>query len=288
MVSEKRFFIPAAPPLNPWQIINLAIRISEKNTGKIKVITNLDLLNAVKEWIKDKGDPLAYLMALELILNARSMASEEEKAAFTEGDFYMFLDRLFEALLFEGNEDVPKEIKMVHTIWQMRIHLARYYLKYIDLNARVNIEDEKKVALAWWMSRELGSSLEQFFAHMKVQDRIEWINKNTEEVIKRQEDSIGFTHLFECQEKHMSLGRYCTLEDKFLLTSATLSMLMPRKAQNINENMLFKGIKQPKTALSTEIRDKMITNLLFHTMLGNGPVKKGVINELPLLWNIPL
>ena len=77
----------------------------------------------VKEWIKDKEDPLAYLMAVELVLNARAAAGKEETDAFTNNKFYEFLDGLFKRLLCEENEDVEKKIRLISLIWQMRMIL---------------------------------------------------------------------------------------------------------------------------------------------------------------------
>lgn len=166
--------------------------------------------------------------------------------------------------------------------------MARYYIKYIDLNIKENLEDEKKIALAWLMARELESSVVQSLKDLNIKDKILTIEQNTKRVIERQENLIGFTHLFEDQRQYVSPGRYCTLEIRYLLASAALSMLAPGDKRDKEEIAPLTGLKQPATALSIELRDEIINKLMIHTMLGDGQIPIDVESELPLLWNFPL
>jgi tetratricopeptide (TPR) repeat protein len=292
---ENVYFVPAGSPLNPWRILNHVFRIpktrkkTDKDYKKIKgIVTSTDILDAVRKWVDSKEDPLAYLMAFELVLNARAMAEEEEGSAFTGDDFYQYLDRLLELVLNEEKIDTQKEkTKLIHAVWQMRIRLAQYYLKYIDLNIKQSLEDEKRIALAWWMARELESSIIQSLTNLSIRDKILTIENNTKGVIERQKNLIDFTHLFEDQRHCVSPGRYCTLESKHLLASATLSMLFPLNTQIKDENLTFKGLRQPGPALSVELRDEIISKLIFHTIWGDGQITLDVRNEISLLWNFP-
>ncbi len=278
------YFIPVALPLNPWQIITHTFPFYEKKTNnRMEGVTSLDILHTVKKWIKEKEDPFAFLMAIELVLNARARAKENEKPDFTNGAFYEFLDSLFEVVLYERKEDVSKENMSIFAIWTMRVHLTRYYVKYIDLNIKQDIEDEKKIALAWWMGRELSSSIAESCNHLKEQDRIAWIQKLIEKQIKDQDEKINFTHLIVYQTNCISPFRYHTLQGENLLASATLSMIMPGKTR---DNAVFTGISQPATALSPETRDNIINKLLLHTLRGEGQLPKENNSRLPLLWNI--
>lgn len=290
------FFIPVSFPLNPWEIIKHAISICKLEDY---VSRSTDVLNTIKEWVNANEDPLAYLMALEIILNIRFEAKGDEKEVFSNEDFYRFLDNLLEVLLLEITVDEsilsnPLN-KKIHAAWNMRRKLAKYYLQYIDLNASSELEDEKRVAVACWMAREVVSSITNFVSviYPSLNDQILWLQGKAQGVISTHTNHIMITHLFEDHRKCLSIGRYYTLDNKETLPTttlsvATLSMLMPQKDKLLANNKAFDGLKEPATALSPNFRDSIIQTLYVHTLSGKGQFPKKDSSVLPLLWNTSL
>ena len=158
------------------------------------------------------------------------------------------------------------------------------------MNASSEIVDEKRVAVAWLMAREVVSSITITVKHLSLNEQVLQLNKKTQSVITPRANQIMITHQFEDRRKYLSIGRYYTLVDKATLatttlSAATLSMLMPQKDKLSIDNKAFDGLKEPATALSPKIRDGIIQTLYIQTLLGKGQFPKEDRSALPLLWN---
>ena len=282
---ENVYFIPAAPPMNPWNIINHVIL----NPAANKQYNSSKLIYfAVRDWLKNKqDDPFANLMALDLILNARAAATEEERSIFTDSEFYKLLDECLNILIFADIEtSKQKSIEIIQIIWSIRQILARYFIKYLDLHDDGNINEERKILMAWWMAGKLVRSLRELsITHTK---QLDWLN-SIKQKIGEKDNVIGLKHLFTDKRKKYSLSRYTTLRGRDLLASCVMSMLSPTR-EGSNYVSPFKGIKNPVQALDSNLRDDIIGILMLHFLLGEGQTDLDDISnlQLPILWNLPI
>jgi len=278
------YFLPVAPPLNPWRLISHTLH-HFVSSEKIE-IRQTDILESVKKWRKkNEEDPLASLMSLEIVLNARGLAKKDEQYAFTNDEFYLLLDDLFKAILYTEESTPIGDFELIHSLWQMRKYLARYYLKFMDLNNNLNIEDENKVALAWWMAREVSSSILNSLKNLKTEDKISVLKAKTSSVIKYQLDLISFSHLFTERAEFISVSRFHTFEGKAPLATALLAMIMPHKSRDPKEITPFNGLIKPVNALSPEIRDFILKRLAFLTFSGEGQLAKDHKFKIPQYWS---
>ncbi len=298
------YFIPVAGPLNPWRLLTHVFGLSEdrqvssSDPAKSRSsIASTEVLKHVQEWLKEKEDPLAHLLALDLILCARASATtEEEKSVFITGDFYEFLDDLLKKLLlaerrapdYAKQKGTSERTKAIGAVWRMTVLLARYYLKYIDLIDQGNVMEEMRPVLAWWMARELGGSILGSLKHLGIQDRIAWIQKEVLPPLKRQNDSVVLSHLLTGRMKHVSPSRFRTLDENGIpLSVATLSMLMPHHSETADEITAYDGLIYPTKAIAPEIRDLILERLSLQAAMGEGQLQ-GDDDILPLLWDTPL
>lgn len=287
------YFIPLGPPLNPWQVImhfyetiSVAQKANENISMQLKAPSSTEILLAVKDWVDKNYDPLTYLMALELVLIARENAAKDEQYLFTGDIFYDFINKVLRVLLNVEERGVGKiadlSMHSFNIIWQIRLMLAQYYLKYIDLHDKRNIPEEKKVGLAWWLAKEvlliILKSLK--LRGLSEQDQIILLDGNIKNTIGRADNFLSITHLFIDQRKYYSLPRYNTLFNSLLLSTMTIALLDPKSTA-------FDGLTHPSRALSPDLRD-LIINRLVQASLSEGQLFPRDENGLPLLWNTPL
>ena len=285
---ENIYFLPFDKPLNAWDnVINSILTLRKQKEGKID-INDIDIFNSLKEWLLDKKDPLAFLITLELILTIRANVEKKDETFFIQNEYYDFLNEVLTNLMFIDKENIPERTKLIGVLWRIRLLLARYYLKYIDLNLEDNLNDDQKVALSWWMARQLCNVLIQYTNNLEINSKMKWLESQIKNIIEPQLDLIGFSHLFRNEEKNISLNRYNTLEGHHLLTTATLALLIPYVDDANNQNIIFKGLIYPTESLSSEIIEEFIEKLNLHIILGDGQVVIDKKSELPVLWNIPL
>lgn len=278
------YFVPVSPPLNPASIIISAWEnIIDKN---LVTPISIEIFTSTKSWVKGKTDPLAYLIALELILYARATSEKAEQNFFSQEEFYLTFDDLFEKLLLLEDNDVPAAIKMMKAVWEMRKCLTRYYLMYLDLHDDTEMQDDKKIALAWWMAREVSAAIVASVQTLEEVDAAVWIKKQTDDVLADQEVNLKFTHRIADRRNLLSLGRYYTLgENVSPITITTLSLFWP---DNKAGKLSLDSLKTPTTILTPEIRNKIIDQLSIYTFLGDGQLSEQTKSELSFLWEIPL
>jgi hypothetical protein len=85
------FFASLDHQYDVWSIVNGVLRVGKDSepepasVGKNKntELNSVSVLRAVQDWISEKQDPLAYLAALQMILNARHIATDNQKTEFT-------------------------------------------------------------------------------------------------------------------------------------------------------------------------------------------------------------
>ena len=284
-------FVPFCPPYDSWSIINRVLGIGKDN-GKDTGPESSGMLPKVKKWVKDKQDPVAYVIALQMILNERRLARDEQKNLFSSKEFYDFLNNVFNVLIRPEDRtgDTKKDLKLkwIQAAWNIRVSLARHYLSYIDLNVPDSMDDEKRVLTAWWMAREVTSALAKSMEHLTREEQITAMERDATQAIGKVTEQTMIMHSFSKTERPLSPARFCTVSVDALPTCATLGQLMPGQPDDPDVCNCFAGMINPTNALSTEIRNAIIEKLRLQLPSGLGQLNSEKDVASRLLWNIPL
>jgi tetratricopeptide (TPR) repeat protein len=275
------FFVPVDPPQDAYDVLT--------NMAGVEKAKSRDVLTISLNWLDaHRKDPLAYLMVLNLVLRARASSVGPEKGAFTTEDFYRHLDEILKALFLEESEEqgeIGAAESKLRAIWNMRRELAAYFLMYLDVNAEATIEEEDRVGVAWWMSREVEAALSRMIEKWNPNAQIAWLEKTRQSFIEPEVSSIRLMHAFLHRSTETTVGRYYTVEGAAPLMCATLSLLMPRDKQP----SVFDGLSIPTKAFPPEAVDRIIKVLTSRTLLGEGQVpRKSAPDGIPLLWDTPI
>jgi len=285
---ENVYFIPYVADNEVYSMFK---DIKRKTSNKlIKENAEVYNLEIIKKWLnKVKEDHFARLLTLEFILCMRSEIKVVEKN-FSDADFYDFLDSNFKILLSSSetqDQSGNSEIVFMRLIWQLRVELARYYLRYIDIdsqgiNSQRDFDTERNIGIAWWMAKKTTYSI------LEIVKKENFTTEEKSDYLKRILDSLEekfeitrLRHYFFDINKPFSSSRYLVFNAKDLLSYATTALFSIRKR---NKNNILKGLMHPAKALSEEIRDMIIKKLINDILSGNGQLS---INSetLQFLWN---
>jgi len=278
---ERIFFFPVDTAPDAYDLLMNITEIEKTKPGEILVIAT--------NWLKvNKDDIWAYIIWLNLVLKARAVATGVQKKFFTTPDFFNELNKVFNILFLEdSNENWSGSLNedRLRCLWNIRRALARYYLMYLDLNAETTIDGPSRVAMSWWMSREVVSVILSHISKSNEEAQVTWLKEKMATVIEPKVESMRFLHTFQYRNKEMILGRYYTLYAKAPLISAALSLIMPR----IERSSVFDGLQNPTNALDPEFVDNIIDILSSRALLGEGQLPRELgKGEIPLLWKTPI
>ena len=282
-------FVPFEHPFDFWNIIgeSLFSKVYESNSERV--------WHEVEKWIESKQDPLAYLVALQVVLNARRLAPDNQKNLFSSKKFIAFLNGILTVLINPetktGEATKNLELRWILAIWKIRVLLAQHYLRYIDLNLQDSMDDEKKILIAWWMAREVSSSLIDSMTHLKQEDQIFSMETDAAENIKKIAETYRIEYLFFKTNKPHSSARFCTLYSavsNMLPTNATMATLSGQHDQDHGVCNCFQGIIKPSKALAPEMRNVIIEKLGMQMITGTGQLDLIKTGKPRLLWDIPL
>lgn len=297
---EHMGFAPLGHQYDVWSIVNGVLRVGKDSepepasVGKNKntELNSVSVLRAVQDWIYEKQDPLACLAALQMILNARHIATDNQKTEFTNKTFFDVLNGFFDVLVKPETrtEHTERDLKLrsIQAIWTNRVSLAQHYLRYMDINAKGSLNEEEKVLAAWWMAREVTSALADSMKHYRTEDQIAVMETDVPKAIEDMAEPIRITHLFAKTDRPQSPQRFCTFYGNDLPACATLALLMPHQTGDPEADHCFRGITKPTKALSAEIRDAIIEKLIRQLLQGLGQLPSEEDRKTLLLWNIPL
>jgi len=268
-----------------WYLENVYFIPYVANNEIYNMFKDIDYLKIIKKWFnKVKEDHFARLLVLEFVLSMRSEIEDVEEK-FTNNDFYAFLDSNFK-LLLSSSETKDKtnnsEIVFMRLIWQLRVELARYYLRYIDLNSQKDIDDERIIGIAWWMAKKTTYGILEIVKkeNFIIEDKSNYL-KRILDFLKEKFEIMRLRHYFYDINNPFSSLRYLMFNTVDLLSYATIALFSTRKR---NKNNILKGLMYPAKALSEEIRNMIIEKLINDISLGNGQLS--VKSEtLQLLWN---
>jgi hypothetical protein len=289
---KEYFFVPLGPPLNPWRFVETFMKRKDVSIG--------DTLKSLKMWTKNNDDPLAYLMALEIVLNLRAKVKSKSSGRgsitgkFKGKHFMDFLNRLLEVLLmaeknnefFVSDEEVSciesDLFENIRAKWFFKKEFSRYYLKYIDLNYTGHGDDEYRVLLAWRMAIETEIAVTENFTGISLAEQTLWLWENTKKIKKN--ISIALRHHNLPLVKEITISRFFTLDRSALtLKSLALAIISPAN----NQIGAFRGIKEPTTVLRPRFRDKIISSLPWGALYGEVQVLDGKKGALKFLWEFP-
>lgn len=280
---ENVYFIPYVANNEVYSMFK-DIKIKKSNILISKNIENYNL-EIIKKWLnKVKEDHFARLLILEFVLGMRSEIKDIEEK-FTNADFYEFLDSNFEILLSSSeteDKSANSEIVFMRLIWQLRVDLARYYLRYIDLNSQKDFSDERKIVIAWWMAKKTTCSILEIVKeeNSTTEEKSNYLKGILDSLIEKFE-IMRLRHYFYDINNPFSSSRYLVFNTVDVLSYATIALFSIRKR---DKNNILKGLIHPAKALSEEIRNMIIKKLINDILLGNGQLS---INSetLQLLWN---
>ncbi|MBW2663053.1 MAG: hypothetical protein JRD93_13930, partial [Deltaproteobacteria bacterium] len=284
-------FVPFCPPCDSWSIINRVLGIG-KDSGKGKVPDSSGVWLKVQKWVKDKQDPVAYVIALQMVLNERRSARDEQKKQFFSKEFFDFLNNILTVLITPEDKtgDTKKDLKLkwIQVAWDIRVLLARHYLSYIDLNVPDSMDDNKRVLTAWWMAKEVTSALSDSMKHLTREDQITAMERDATQAIEKITEQTMIMHSFSKTERPLSPTRFCTVSVDALPTSATLALLMPSLPDDPDVCNCFAGMIKPTNALFADIRNEIIEKLRMQLPSGLGQLSSKKDGASRILWNIPL
>jgi hypothetical protein len=280
---ENVYFIPYVADNEVYSMFK-DIKMKKSNILTKRNIKRYNL-EIIKKWLnKVKEDHFARLLILEFVLSMRSEIKDIEEK-FTNADFYEFLDSNFEILLSSSeteDKSANSEIVFMRLIWKLRVELARYYFRYIDLNSQKDFDDERKIVIAWWMAKKTTYSILEIVKkeNLTIEDKSNYLKGILDSLIEKFE-IIRLRHYFYDINNPFSSSRYLMFNTVDLLSYATIALFSIRKR---NKNNILKGLMHPAKALSEEIRNMIIEKLINDILLGNGQLS--VSSEtLQLLWN---
>ena len=280
---ENVYFIPYVANNEVYSMFK-DIKIKKSNILINKNIENYNL-EIIKKWFnKVKEDHFARLLILEFVLGMRSEIKDIEEK-FTNADFYEFLDSNFKILLSSSetqDKSGNSEIVFMRLIWQLRVALARYFLRYIDLNSQKDFNDERKIVIAWWMAKKTTCSILEIVKkeNFTIEEKSNYLKGILDSLIEKFE-IMRLRHYFYDINNPFSSSRYLMFNTVDLLSYATIALFSIRKR---NKNNILKGLIHPAKALSEEIRNMIIKKLINDILLGNGQLSVNS-ETLQLLWN---
>jgi len=260
-------------------------------TETIKGISCQQILEITKRWVEKikNEDHLAWLLALEIVLSARADSKDEEQSNFTNKDFYTFLDTIFNRLLFIDKLP-PKshnpETALMQAIWSLRRELAIYYLRYLDINMRIDFDDERRIALAWWMAKKTVSSITKSCEKLTTESKLAYINS----ILKNKQNDFSlmqFRHHFVNIGSNLTASRYLTINNLDLLSYAVCALFAIEEDQDIESNKALKGLRFPEDAIDPQISNTIMIKLVKDISTGNSQIAEAS-RVLDLRWNMTL
>lgn len=285
---ENVYFIPYVANNEIYNIFK-DVEIKKLNILPKRNIKDYNL-EIIKKWLnKVKEDHFARLLVLEFVLGMRSEI-KDIKEKFTNADFYEFLDSNFKILLSSSeaqDKSSNSEIVFMRLIWQLRVELVRYYLRYIDIDSqRIDsqreFDTERNIGIAWWMAKKTAYSILEIVKkeNLTIEDKSNYLKGILDSLIEKFE-IIRLRHYFYDINNPFSSSRYLMFNTVDLLSYATIALFSIRKG---NKNNILKGLMHPAKALSEEIRNMIIEKLINDILSGNGQLS--IKSEtLQLLWN---
>jgi tetratricopeptide (TPR) repeat protein len=92
-------FAPLGPPYDAWSIVSSVLKVGKgsepASAGENTEFNSVSVLRDVQHWVSEKQDPVAYLVALQMVLSARALSTDNQKTEFTDKTFFDVLNGFF-------------------------------------------------------------------------------------------------------------------------------------------------------------------------------------------------
>lgn len=273
---EQFGFVSIAPPLDAWSLMQ-SMRIYPIESDQ----DAKDFFETVIHWGYAQDDPLALVVVWQILLGAGSSA--EEKVRLKGNEFRTALTSLFiDIAVPEYRSGIKKENvrrRFLDKAWEARIHLSRHYLRYLELEAG-NQTDQQRVLEAWWMAQKAMEALLDAMGTREIEEKTSLLEKLVipEWIIKATLPTKIQHHLFYLPKAVQTADRYCTFAAKQHLPAAIMAFIAPTA-----EDLIAPGFVS--MTMTDEIRDGMIGLLESpdDLALAHLPLEKD--SALALLWN---
>lgn len=266
---ENVYFLPVDQLCAPSKIIPILFKENH--------IASFDL-DQLKSWVDKNDDPLSFVMVLEILLMVRTR--KDILTRYGEREFNDLLSYLLRNCFLEGKEPSNAREKFLLLIWNLRVKLARYYLKYIDLNLLEpeKLKEKSKIFLAWWLAREVVLTILSTRKNFDLERKIQWLERIITPSIKKAQNEIELRSIFD-KEEILTSSRFVTLHGKFLIAAAAMATMTTQ----VSDNFQFVEGKE-QVSFEPTLRDEMIRIMTLHTLLGFGQIE---IKENIVLWDFP-
>ena len=278
------YFVPYIAKSSVYKMLRAAVTNDKTRKDVTKDTLAEHIMETTRRWLDgNKENHFAWLLTLEVILNARAEI-ETDQTTFTDNEFYGFLDNIFKTLLLSSEREEKSndsDIALKRLIWKFRQQFARYYLRYLDVKMRKDFNDERKIALSWWMAEKITSSFLVMRRNLSTVDKSVYMERDLD-VLEERFVIMQFQHQFIDLKKTFSSARYLALNDMGLLSYATAALFTVKYREGAN--LALKGLRGPPDALSLEIRNIVVDKLLDDALLGNGQLTDDS-KVLLFLWN---
>ncbi|MCK4764984.1 MAG: hypothetical protein KAW12_22485 [Candidatus Aminicenantes bacterium] len=172
----------------------------------------------------------------------------------------------------------------VHLRWKIRSKFAHYYLKYIDLENHKNLNDEKKIMLAWWMAREAEQAMMNNIPGISIKQENHWLDKSILLNVAGTIDKIKLKHFFNAKKRKRSVSRYLTLFGSTSLIEITMALLYSQADTQYLFQVIHRTTFQLEPKFYSVIRDELVQHIILGKYQRNFSEKEGI----PLLWHTPL
>ena len=261
-------FLPFAPPLDPWSVIATVLNLEwndrepkgalkEINAGKINF---QEILEKASSWVvaKNGRDRVAWVLALNLVLNARGRNIDHDATVSSSGkEFISFMNRCFKGL-FEMDQESDSnqetiDYQMGQVLFHIRCELAAHYMRSMALDEWDAASNKQKSLLAWWMAREVTFALDQVSSGMESRQQINWLKSVAEKNISEIAKPNLIRHAFVPTPKPLTVEYFVTLHGGDTLPAGSaLAMIGPQKD---GANPCFRAMVEPSRALTKPGRD---------------------------------
>jgi hypothetical protein len=269
-------FAAFAPPFDPWSLL-CELRVQSIKTAQ----DARDFCSVVSRWVNEQDDPLAHLVAWEVLLGAASNSGEI--SYFKEADFRKMLGSLFLDLAVteyrSGNQRENARRRFLEKAWQARTHLAQHYLRYLEIES-ISMTDVQQVLAGWWMAGKTMEALLESMGDRGDDVRATFLEKTIipDWIINATLPTYIQHHLFHVHKTVQSADRYCTFVARRHLAAAMMAFIAPTTD----------GLPAPGyagMAMTDVIRDGMIGLLEIPDDLALAHLPTGQHLTFVLQWN---
>lgn len=295
---ENLGFIPLGPPFDPWKVIG-GIFLEKDNALADEAEEFYSILpRTISEWLdKNKEDYLAYVIGMQTILKARYEVNKRKgglgRAEYEDKNFHKLLERIFDVLL-KGEARIKGKsrselLEICQAAWRLRIMIAQYYLRYIDLEIRAEWPEMQKILISWWMAHKITTILLEYTKPLTNSEQIKWLNEDAVKNVEPVATEKAHNHSLFYPIAPQGTSRFTTFTGKDLPARSALAVLQPPINTIVPFGDCVKGLQLPTRILSQDTTDVLLEHLTLELPFSYGQVQiLHQSEDVYPLWDVPL